>query len=73
MSSAAQAAPSERPLTRFVVTIGGDVFPVRGNSERGWHMDASTDSPVCGECWYESLDELVFVLINLSIVSDGAA
>ena len=65
--------PMRHPDTSFMVRIGIDVFPVRGNAERGWKMDASETAAPAEGCWYSSLDELVFVLINLSVATDGTA
>jgi hypothetical protein len=61
-----------RRETSFVVRIGTDLFPVRGSAQAGWNMAAPGEG-TSQSCWYASLDELVFVLINLSIATDGSA
>lgn len=73
-SLSGQGAWVEGPDTRFVVKIGMDVFPVRGNSEQGWSLELSGASGAATDgCWYASLEELMFVLINLSVATDGSA
>ena len=61
-----------RSQTSFVIQIGTDKFPVNGNARDGWNV-AATGEGVVHSCWYESLDELIFVLINFSVAGDATA
>ena len=56
----------------FVIRIGREEFPITGNAQDGWNIAAHGEGFIC-TCWYASLEELTFVLINLSLTSDGAA
>lgn len=64
----------------FVVHVGTESLPVEGSAESGWAIiaaremlafSASEDGGV--DYRYETLDELLFALINLSLVSDAEA
>ena len=55
----------------FTVRIAGATLPVSGNSEAGW--DVAFEKEVPTSYLYGTLDELAFVLINLSIADDGTA
>lgn len=55
----------------FTIRIAGATLPVGGSSEAGWDVVFGDDLPHAYR--YGTLDELAFVLINLSIADDGAA
>lgn len=62
----------------FVVHVGSESLPIAGSVEAGWSI--ATDEMLAlsaiggaGDYRYGTLDELLFALINLSLVSDGEA
>jgi hypothetical protein len=55
----------------FTVRIAGATLPVSGSSEAGW--DIAFEHEVSQSYRYGTLDELAFVLINLSVADDGSA
>ena len=65
---------SALPVSARFVQIGAEVIPVYGNEQSGWSLDAD-DLPrhASAVVRYKSLDELLFVLINMTINSEGTA
>jgi len=55
----------------FTVRISGATLPVSGSFEAGW--DVAFEHEVSPSYRYGTLDELAFVLINLSVADDGTA
>lgn len=65
----AETTPAPRGL---LIEIGKSVFPVYGDSARGWSIDRS-DITKSTPYRYATLDELVFALFNLSLHITGDA
>ena len=55
----------------FTIRNAGATLPVSGSSEAGW--DVVFADGAAKSYHYGTLDELAFVLINLSIADDGTA
>jgi hypothetical protein len=73
----ASEAPNRRSRaveTSTLLQIGVDVFPVCGDDDSGWGLD---EGDFCSRAprrfRYASLDELFFVLVNLSVGPEGRA
>ncbi len=62
------------PIGARLLQIGAEIIPVYGNDQSGWSLD-SVDLPrhVAACVRYKSLDELFFVLINMTVNSEGTA
>jgi len=63
----------------FVVHVGSESLPIAGSIESGWSIAAgdvlalTSSTGGRGDYRYGTLDELLFALINLSLVSDAEA
>ena len=61
------------PETQFVVQVGTESFPIHGSAQAGWLLTTTAPGAAPGPYRYDSIDELIFVLINFSVASDGRA
>lgn len=62
------------PINARFLHIGLEVVPVYGNDQCGWSLDAEgLPGRSSALLPYRSLDELVFVLINLLVAHEGTA
>ena len=59
--------------THFVVQVGTESFPVHGSAQAGWQLTATAPGASPGPYRYTSIDEVIFVLINFSVATDGRA
>ncbi len=62
------------PVNARFLQIGLEVVPVYGNDQFGWSLDS--EGGACRSSAllpYRSLDELLFVLINLNVTQEGTA
>ena len=62
------------PVNTKLLKVGMEVFPVYGDDSSGWSMEPGDLGPETPK-WlrYESLDELYFALVNLSVAPEGQA
>jgi hypothetical protein len=52
----------------YVVRIGHDLYPIYGHDACGWSIDRrDLLRPTATQFRYESLDEIVFALVNLHL------
>lgn len=61
------------PETRFVVQVGTESFPIHGSAHDGWQLTTTAPGALPGPYRYTSIDEVIFVLINFSVATDGRA
>ncbi len=65
---------SEVAIRTQLLKIGLEVFPVYGDENSGWSVDAGDLYPQIPSWYrYRSLDELFFALVNLNISPEGQA
>ena len=62
------------PISARFLQIGAEIIPVYGNHQSGWSLDSGDLPRHAAACArYKSLDELFFVLINMTVNSEGTA
>ena len=62
---------STQPIRTRLLQIGLEVVAVSGNDQCGWTLEA--EDPPLSATRYDSIDELFFVLVNMSIAHEGTA
>lgn len=55
-------------LTPYLLQVGSEVYPISGDPQRGWHLadEELLDAAELG-FRYQSVSELFFALVNLSL------
>ncbi len=57
-----------------LLKIGMEVFPVYGDEQLGWSVEAADLYPQIPSCFrYRSIDEIFFALVNLNLCPEGRA
>ncbi len=57
-----------------LLKIGREVFPVYGDEDLGWSVEAADLSPQAAPGFrYDSIDEIFFALVNLNLCPEGVA
>jgi bifunctional DNase/RNase len=63
---------SGQPVRGFLLEVGSLTFPIYGDAAQGWSImrrDIADGTPFR----YDTFDELLFALLNFSVVSSGQA
>ncbi len=65
---------STHPISARFLQIGTEVVPVYGDDQTGWSLDSDNlPRHPSAVVRYKSLDELFFVLVNMTVNNEGNA